>query len=75
MLWCPVGESKFFECTGFFIDHIDNCPTIPTSASLVRNPDGTDEIVEGLRVDAHNYSTILFFPLKILLSPIVMFAD
>ncbi|CAL5002140.1 unnamed protein product [Urochloa decumbens] len=45
------GESKFFECTGFFIDHIDKCSTILTSASLVRNPDGTDEIVEGLKIE------------------------
>ncbi|KAF8702033.1 hypothetical protein HU200_033374 [Digitaria exilis] len=50
---CPLasfnGESKFFECTGFFIDNADKCPTILTSASLVRIPDGTDKIFEDLR--------------------------
>ncbi|AQK39767.1 hypothetical protein ZEAMMB73_Zm00001d023675 [Zea mays] len=37
------GESKFFACTGFFIDY-DGCLTILTSASLVRDPDGANEI-------------------------------
>ncbi|RCV31009.1 hypothetical protein SETIT_6G142000v2 [Setaria italica] len=46
------GDFTFFECTGFFIDHVDKCPTILTSASLVRNPDSTDEIIEGLRIKA-----------------------
>ncbi|KAF8656975.1 hypothetical protein HU200_060428 [Digitaria exilis] len=47
-----TGESKLFECTGFFIDNVDDkCPTILTSASLVRFSDGTDEIVEDLRIE------------------------
>ncbi|EES16484.2 hypothetical protein SORBI_3008G002950 [Sorghum bicolor] len=43
------GESKLFACTGFFIDYYDDkCAAILTSASLVRNPDGT--IIEGLKI-------------------------
>lgn len=48
------GESKFFACTGFFIDY-DGCLTILTSASLVRDPDGANEIVSGLRVGAQRF--------------------
>lgn len=44
------GESKFFACTGFFINY-DGCPTILTSASLVRDPNGANEIVSGLRIE------------------------
>ncbi|CAD6269178.1 unnamed protein product [Miscanthus lutarioriparius] len=45
------GESKLFACTGFFVDYYaDKCPAILTSASLVRNRDGT--IIEGLMVGA-----------------------
>ncbi|CAL4956027.1 unnamed protein product [Urochloa decumbens] len=42
------GESKLFACTGFFIGYADKCPTFLTSASLVRNLDGT--IIEDLRI-------------------------
>ncbi|CAL5012441.1 unnamed protein product [Urochloa decumbens] len=44
------GATKFFACTGFFINCVDKCPAILTSASLVRNPDGGNKIVEGLRL-------------------------
>ncbi|KXG23516.1 hypothetical protein SORBI_3008G105300 [Sorghum bicolor] len=44
------GETKFFACTGFFINY-DGCPTILTSASLVRDPDGANEIVSSLRIE------------------------
>ncbi|EES15501.2 hypothetical protein SORBI_3008G003100, partial [Sorghum bicolor] len=43
------GESKFFACTGFFIDY-GGRPIILTSASLFRDPDGANEIVSGLRI-------------------------
>ncbi|XP_022682960.1 uncharacterized protein LOC101755169 [Setaria italica] len=42
------GESKLRTCTGFFIDYADKCPTILTSASLVRKNDA--KIIEGLRI-------------------------
>ncbi|CAL5012475.1 unnamed protein product [Urochloa decumbens] len=45
------GGTKFFACTGFFIKYVDKCPAILTSASLVRNPDGGNNIVEGLRIE------------------------
>ncbi|CAL5006266.1 unnamed protein product [Urochloa decumbens] len=45
------GATKFFACTGFFINCVDKCPAILTSASLVRNPDGGNKIVEGLRIE------------------------
>ncbi|XP_034596105.1 uncharacterized protein [Setaria viridis] len=42
-------KSKFFACTGIFIDS-DGCSIILTSVSLVRDPDGANEIVSSLRV-------------------------
>ncbi|CAL5063746.1 unnamed protein product [Urochloa decumbens] len=54
------GDTRFFACSGIFIDwggkYGDNeCQTILTSACLVRNPDypydGEGEIVEGLRIE------------------------
>ncbi|CAD6269181.1 unnamed protein product [Miscanthus lutarioriparius] len=53
------GESKLFACTGFFVDYYaDKCPAILTSASLVRNRDGT--IIEGLMIETGrtNYEKI-----------------
>ncbi|CAD6242328.1 unnamed protein product [Miscanthus lutarioriparius] len=44
------GGTKFFSCTGFFIDFDDECQTILTSATLVRDPDGSNKIVEGLKI-------------------------
>ncbi|CAN6224896.1 unnamed protein product [Urochloa humidicola] len=54
------GDTRFFACSGIFIDWggkcgDNECQTILTSACLVRNPDypfdGEDEIVEGLRIE------------------------
>ncbi|XP_066328444.1 uncharacterized protein [Miscanthus floridulus] len=44
------GGTKFFSCTGFFINFDDECQTILTSATLVRDPDGSNKIVEGLKI-------------------------
>ncbi|KAG0533191.1 hypothetical protein BDA96_04G171500 [Sorghum bicolor] len=44
------GGTKFFSCTGFFINFDDECQTILTSATLVREPDGSHKIVEGLEI-------------------------
>uniref|UniRef100_K3XGP5 Uncharacterized protein n=1 Tax=Setaria italica TaxID=4555 RepID=K3XGP5_SETIT len=43
-------KSKFFACTGIFIDFY-GCSIILTSASLVRDPDGANEIVSSLRIE------------------------
>lgn len=43
-------KSKFFACTGIFID-CDGCSIILTSASLVRDPDGANEIMSSLRIE------------------------
>ena len=68
------GGTKFFSCTGFFINFDDECQTILTSATLVRDPDGSNKIVEGLKVGASNYTVILVCP-GYCLSIIVSFAD
>nr|CAB3482966.1 unnamed protein product [Digitaria exilis] len=44
------GGTKFFACTGFFINNADKGPAILTSASLVRDSDGGNKIVAGLRI-------------------------
>ncbi|CAO2040332.1 unnamed protein product [Urochloa humidicola] len=41
------GETRFFACTGFFIEWNDGSTVILTSASLIRNG---DRIVENLRI-------------------------
>ncbi|CAL5009734.1 unnamed protein product [Urochloa decumbens] len=47
------GNTRFFACTGFFIDWDDKCrdnnvSTILTSASLVRNSDPSDSETKGI---------------------------
>ncbi|TVU46538.1 hypothetical protein EJB05_06079 [Eragrostis curvula] len=44
------GNTRFFACTGFFIDFDENVTTVMTSASLVRHPERPMEIVEGLEI-------------------------
>ncbi|CAN6224366.1 unnamed protein product [Urochloa humidicola] len=49
------GSTRLFACTGFFIDWDDGChdnsvSTILTSASLVRNPDGENELADSLMI-------------------------
>ncbi|CAL5074660.1 unnamed protein product [Urochloa decumbens] len=44
------GETRFFACTGIFIDYDDECPKILTSASLIRDRADRSKIVEGLRI-------------------------
>uniref|UniRef100_A0ACD5UQ64 Uncharacterized protein n=1 Tax=Avena sativa TaxID=4498 RepID=A0ACD5UQ64_AVESA len=44
------GEKRFFACTGFFIDW-NGSTIILTSASLVRNSDDENKIVENLRIE------------------------
>ncbi|CAN6245730.1 unnamed protein product [Urochloa humidicola] len=41
------GKTRFFACTGFFIEWNDGSTVILTSASLIRNG---DRIVENLRI-------------------------
>lgn len=45
------GETRFFACTGVFVDFDDKCPTILTSACLVTHPYLHNKIVEGLRIE------------------------
>lgn len=53
------GNTRFFACTGFFIDWDDKCQdnnvsTILTSASLVRNSDpfdGENKVIDGLKIE------------------------
>ncbi|KAF8694830.1 hypothetical protein HU200_037927 [Digitaria exilis] len=71
------GATRIFACSGIFI-HWDGrwdneCQTILTSASLVRNPeypyDGNDEIIEGLRIEVllprkkHREGTLIHYNL------------
>ncbi|RCV10553.1 hypothetical protein SETIT_2G120900v2 [Setaria italica] len=44
------GETRFFACTGVFIDYDDEYPKILTSASLIRDRNDPNKIVEDLRV-------------------------
>ena len=53
--------------------YADKCPAILTSASLVRNRDGT--IIEGLMVGAPNYIVRFLFFQDTALSLVVLFAD
>ncbi|RCV10588.1 hypothetical protein SETIT_2G122300v2 [Setaria italica] len=45
------GETRFFACTGVFIDYDDEYPKILTSASLIRDRNDPNKIVEDLRID------------------------
>ncbi|XP_012699060.1 uncharacterized protein LOC101785864 [Setaria italica] len=49
-LACFKGETRFFACTGVFIDYDDEYPKILTSASLIRDRNVPNKIVEDLRV-------------------------
>ncbi|RCV10594.1 hypothetical protein SETIT_2G122600v2 [Setaria italica] len=50
-LACFKGETRFFACTGVFIDYDDEYPKILTSASLIRDRNVPNKIVEDLRID------------------------
>jgi small nuclear ribonucleoprotein (snRNP)-like protein len=45
------GKTRFFACTGVFLDFDGKCPSILTSASLVKDPYNHNKIVEGLRIE------------------------
>ncbi|CAL4897638.1 unnamed protein product [Urochloa decumbens] len=46
-----IGETRFFACTGVFIDFDDTCLNILTSASLVRTCIGKSKIVGNLKIE------------------------
>ncbi|CAL5074399.1 unnamed protein product [Urochloa decumbens] len=50
-----TGRTKMFACSGFFIDwddsHSKSASTILTSASLVRSPDGENELADDFTIE------------------------